>query len=486
VYESGRRGGFGLRVFAVWTAAVALAALQCGCSVGEQELSQTSTSQPSKKAASPAAMEKIRAGVREANLIVIVLDAARADRFGTYGYHRDTTTSIDALFAESIVFEQAYTQAPNTKASVASLFTSQSPTTHGVIGMTVALPPSTPTLVEALSENGFRTVCFSANPFLSSEFGFERGFDEFQEIFREVGLGENELGRVPAELLGRAAIEWLEEHAEERFFAYLHFLEPHDPYTPPEPFASRYQGDTRLTKMMAAYDGNLAYVDSVVGEVLLALERLGLVGNSVVVLMSDHGEAFGEHGRLGHSDTIYEETARIPLAMYLPEACGVAPGRRSGIISTIDLMPTLLDMFGMEPPPTMQGGSELGLLASEGSGQRRYAIGRSRGRDKTGGLKRPEEVVYALIAERHTFMLGNKGKRVELYDRDRDPGQRDNIAEQNEKLVAELLRSFEEWAATQPTRPVVLPGGEVRAAQSPEVEMSDRTRDHLEALGYLK
>jgi len=486
MYESGRRGGAGLRVFAVWIAAVALAGLQCGCSGGKRETSPPSTSRPTKRAASPAAMEKIRAGAEETNLIVIVLDAARADHCGAYGYQRDTTPNIDALFAESIVFEQAYTQAPNTKASIASLFTSQSPTTHGVIGMTVALPPSTPTLPQVLSENGFRTVCLSANPFLSSEFGFERGFDEFQDVFREVNLPANELGSVPAELLGKAATSWFQEHAEERFFVYLHFLEPHDPYTPPEPFASRYRGDTRLTKMMAAYDGNLAYVDSVVGEVLSALERLGLVDKSVIVLMSDHGEAFGEHGRLLHSDTIYEETAHIPLAIYLREACGVAPGQRSGIISTIDLMPTLLDMFRIEPPPTMQGRSELGLLASEGSGQRRYAVGRSRGLDNSGGVKRPEEVIYALNTEQHTLMLGNKGERVELYDRERDPGQKENIADENEKLVAEIMGSFEEWAETQPTRPVVLPGGEVRAAQSPEVEMSDRTRDHLKALGYLK
>jgi len=481
MHDSGRRGGFGLRVLAVWIGAVALAALQCGCS-GEKQ----GTSRPPKRAASPAAMEKIRAGVGEANLIVIVLDAARADHFGAYGYQRDTTTNIDALFAESIVFEQAYTQAPNTKASVASLLTSQPPTTHGAIGIKVALPPSMPTLPQVLSENGFHAVGFSANPFLSAEFGFERGFDEFQEVFREVNVRPNRKGHVPAELLGKAATSWFQEHAAERFFAYLHFLEPHDPYTPPAPFDSRYRGLTRIPNMIAAYDGNLAYVDSVVGEVLSALERLGLVENSVVVLMSDHGEAFGEHGRFGHSDTIYEETAHIPLAIHLPEACGVASGRRSGIISTIDLMPTLLDMFGIDPPPTMQGRSELGLLASEGSGQRRYAVGRSRGRDKTGGLERPEEVIFALIAERYTLMLGDTGKRVELYDRERDPGQKDNIAEESEKLVAELMGSFEEWAETQPTRPVVLPGGEVRAAQSPEVEMSDRTREHLKALGYLK
>ncbi|HUU53496.1 MAG TPA: sulfatase-like hydrolase/transferase, partial [Armatimonadota bacterium] len=126
MHEARRRGGFGPRVFAVWIAVVALAGLQCGCSGGKQETSQPSTSQPSKRAASPAAMEKIRAGVEGASLIVIVLDAARADHFGAYGYQRDTTKNIDALFAESIVFEQAYTEASNTKASVASFLTSQS------------------------------------------------------------------------------------------------------------------------------------------------------------------------------------------------------------------------------------------------------------------------------------------------------------------------------------------------------------------------
>ena len=470
-----------------WRAAVlvacgaALAMLVCGCADGKRE-----GSAPASRLSSGPGADRVRVGARGANLIIVVLDAARADHFGAYGYQRDTTPNADALFADSIVFEEAYCLAPNTKASVASLFTAQFPDTHGVVGMFVALSPEVPTLAEVLKENGFRTVCFSANPFLSLEFGFERGFDEFHEIFRQVNLKANELGQVPAELLGQAATSWFQEHGEERFFAYLHFLEPHNPYAPPEPFADRYRGDTRHETLIAAYDGNLAYVDTVVGEVLSALERLGLVENSVIVLMSDHGEAFGEHGRFYHADTVYQETARVPLAVRLPSACGAKPESRSEIIPIVDLMPTMLDLLGVAFPASMQGRNRLGLLAGEEEAEPFYAVSRSRGRDGTGGVERPEEVVYALTTPQYTLMLGNKGKRVELYDRESDPGQRRNIASERQEVTATLRGQFEDWAKMQRARPVVLRGGEVLVSEERRAEPSDRTKEHLKALGYLK
>ncbi len=479
-----RSGGSGVvvRRVAVWTAAaVVLSALACGCSRGGR-----GSFEPAERAASSPAVERLRAGAADANLIIIVLDAARADHLGIYGYGRDTTPNVDEFFGDSIVFEEAYCQAPNTKASVTSLFTSQFPDTHGVIGMLVALPSEVPVLAETLETSGFRTVCFSANPFVSSEFGFERGFDEFYEIFREVGLRANELGQVPAELLGKAAAAWFQEHGEERFFAYLHFLEPHQPYAPPEPFRSKYRGRRGRERLMAFYDGNLAYGDSVVGEVLSELERLGLLEKSLVVFLSDHGEVFGEHGWFNHAYTVYQGAIRVPLAVRLPAACGAEPQRRSEIISITDLMPTLLDLLGAGLPATMQGRSWLGLLAGESEAEPRYAVSRSRGTDESGGLQRPEEVTYALTAPRYTLILGNRGKRVELYDRESDPGQRRNIASQRRQLAEDLHQDFEEWARGQRGRPVVLRGGRVFASEERVVEMGERTRERLKALGYLK
>ncbi len=460
---------------------VAIAVLACGCG-GREE----GPAAPAKRAPRSPAVDRICAGAKGANLIVIVLDAARADHFGLHGYHRDTTPEIDGLLARSIVFEKAYCQAPNTKASVTSLFTSLFPDTHGVIGMFVAVPAEVPTLAEALKADGYRTVCFSANPFLSSEFGFGRGFDEFHEIFREVDLEANQFGEVPAELLGKAAVSWFQEHRDERFYAYLHFLEPHAPYTPPEPFRSKYEGGSRVEQMMAFYDGNLAYADSVVGEVTAQLEQLGLLDKSVVVLLADHGEAFGEHGRFQHSDTAYEETARVPLAVRLPPACEAEPQRRSEIISIVDLMPTLLELLDVSCEAPVQGRSRLGLLAGEEEANPSYAVTRSRGTDPSGGLQHPEEVVYALTTPQYTLILGDAGQRVELYDRESDPGQQHNIAAQQVDVTRELQQQFEEWASTQTARPVVLQGGGAFVSEEPPVQPDERTREQLKALGYLK
>ena len=455
----------------------------CGCGRPPQGVYT-----PAEPAASGAEVTQVRAGAQGANLIVIALDAARADHFGVYGYARDTTPHLDRFLAESIIFEDAHSQAPNTKASVSSLLTSQFPDTHGVVGMYVALPSELSVLPEVLRAQGFRTVCFSANPFLSSSFAFGRGFDEFHEVFRDVHLDVNQLGRVPAELVAARASDWFREHQDERFFAYLHFLEPHDPYEPPEPFLSRYvsEGESEADRLMAHYDGNLAYADSVVGSLLAEIEELGLMERSVIVFLADHGEAFGEHGYFGHTGSVYTETTRVPLAFRLPPASGIEAGRLSMMVSVVDVMPTALDVLGLPFPPTMQGRSLLALLARLPAEQPTYAVSRSRGCDETGGVERPEEVTYALTTSQYTLLLGGLGKRVEVYDRVRDPGQRNNIARLEEDVTRQLLRQFEAWGHTQRVRPVVLPGGEVLVAQEQMVTPEARTQEHLKALGYLK
>jgi len=409
-------------VFGAWTLA--------GCGGHEQP-----PSGPPVQMESRATVEGMQAGAESANLIIVLIDAARADHFGAFGYERDTTPNADRLFARSVVFGEAYAQAPNTKASIASLFTSQFPDTHGVIGMHVAVPSDVPTLAELLNQSGFHTAAFSANPFLSSDFGFARGFDEFYEVFREVGLVPNRLGCVPADLMVEKAVPWFREHSKQRFFAYLHFLEPHKPYAPPPPFNTRYGGNSEIARLTALYDGNLAYVDDAVGRLLKEIQDMGLFENSVVVFLADHGEALGEHGHFGHVECVYEPTIRIR--------------------------------------------GEEGLKG-------RYAVSRSRGTDTTGGARNAREVIYAVTARHHTLIVGDLGNRIELYDREADPEQLNNIAEERADLVAELQGRFEEWAEGQRGRPVVLPGGKAFVSHAPRVEMGEQMRKQLEALGYLE
>lgn len=470
--------------FAVLCAALTLG-LHCGCGDGGPAARESAPPGPSSSA-----VERLREGARSANVIIILLDAARADHFGFLGYQRDTTPNADALFAESIVFDHAYCQVPDTKASVTSLLTAQYPSTHRVWGMVKSLPPDTTTLGEALQRGGLRTACFSANPHLSPEFGLDRGFDDFQEIFLQARLSETATGgAVPAELVAGAAAEWFARRKEERFFAYLHFLEPHKPYAAPEPFLTKYRSEAEETSaedQVALYDGTLSYVDHVVGQLLAELRRLGLLDTSIVILMADHGEAFGEHGEFGHVTTAYEEAIHIPLAIRLPSACGAQPAVRSEIISVTDLMPTILDLLGIPIPASAQGASRIRLLAGETEPQPAIAISRSRGRDPTGGLRQPEQVIYAVTAPRYTLLIGDQGRRLELYDRDSDPGQKNNLIEKSPEVAADLHRRFEQWAEGQATRPVVLGGEEADAPDAPTAELSERTREHLKALGYLK
>lgn len=237
---------------------------------------------------------------------------------------------------------------------------------------------------------------------------------------------------------------------------------------------------------MAAYDGNLAYADHAAGQVLDAISRLDLQEQSVIVFLSDHGEAFKEHGCWRHTTTVYQEMIYVPLAFCLPARCGVAPALRHEVISLADVMPTLIDIFGFPTPNTMQGRSRAGLLVGEAESGPSYAVTRSRGLDRMGGAHRPEQVSYALTTPRYTLILGKQGQSIKLYDRESDPGEKEDIAEDHPEIVAELRQQFEEWAATQRGRPIVLAGGRVYLSDSAGVEMDERTRRHLKSLGYLK
>lgn len=473
-----RRAGFVVLLLAV--------TLLGGCSHG---LQTPRFARPSESVAPQTpAVRRLRAGAADANLVIIVADAARADHFGAFGYERNTTPHLDSFFGEGILFTEAYATAPNTKASIASLFTAQFPDCHGVLGQTTGLDPEGATLAERMKAAGCTTVGFSANPYLSASFGFARGFDVFYEVFRKVDLKPQMAGRVDGALLVEAALDWLRAHREDRFFAYLHFLEPHFPYTPPSAFRQRL-GDREASPdsdEMLAYDANLAYFDHLAGQLLEEMDQLGLLDNSVVVFLSDHGEAFGEHGFYRHEKTVYQEMIRVPVAFRLPSSCRAPSRERAEMFPLTDVMPTLLDLLQVAPPDTMQGRSRLRLLAGEEEPEPAFAVSRSRGEDYTGGVEHLDEVSYALRDPDYTLLLGARGRRVELYHRHTDPAERRNIAQEQPRVVKRLHRQFRSWAATQRARPPVLRGGTVFISETKRVALDDKTRQHLRDLGYLK
>jgi len=326
---------------------------------------------------------------RRLNLILILVDTLRADHLGYQGYSRATSPRLDSLAEDSVVFLRHTGHASRTGPSVATLFTGLHSRSHGVVNPLShfdakgTLDASRLTLAEILSEEGYRCAGFTANLNVSERFGFSQGF-EFYQL----------LGWQKAEVLNRAALAWIEgwtAEAEPRspFCLYLHYVDPHSPYEAPAPFVKNFAspdyrgpitgshsqldemvagrlelGDADLAQLRALYDAEISYLDSQIGALLLALEVEGLLDESLVVFVADHGEEFLDHDSVLHGYTLYEEQLRIPLMIRHPEL----PARRVSRLSRqVDVLPTLLELLGIAIPEPLQGESLATLMKAEQS-----------------------------------------------------------------------------------------------------------------------
>jgi arylsulfatase A-like enzyme len=309
-------------------------------------------------------------GQRPKHLVLITVDTLRADRIGVYGYPEARTPAIDALAHESIRFDRAYSHASLTKPAVASLLTGKLADEHGVYHNQGKLNPEVRTLAELLSDQGFATAAFIGNYILRRGHGLERGFASYTTEFISMEL-KRPIPENPAAALVDDALEWAAEQApDQRLFLWLHFLEPHGPYTPsdfdrppiipgeatlPESRSQsgrdaipRYQwlGHGRLSEYLLRYDGEIADVDRHVETLLQGLRENGILDDSVVVFTSDHGEAFGEDGLYcAHGEGLDEVQLRVPLLLRIP---GESPAVREDRVRLIDVMPTLLESLGLE------------------------------------------------------------------------------------------------------------------------------------------
>ncbi|MEN8163832.1 MAG: sulfatase, partial [Acidobacteriota bacterium] len=296
------------------------------------------------------------------NVIIYLVDALRADRLGCYGYQRPTSPRLDGFAAEGILFTNAIAQSSWTKASVASIFTGVWPPAHGANGPEDILPEGLPTLTERLAEAGYQTAAVIANAYVNRPFGFARGFDHF--TFLPDGEGSSEA-------INDSIVQWLDQNPEEPFFLYVHTIDPHAPYEAPEPFQSRFAADVTDTAVGQVetvrglvrgtveptpelardlnnlYDAEVAHNDAGFGSFLDTLTARGLYENTVILFVSDHGEAFGEHGTWTHGIDLYSEVLHVPLVLRLPG--GRLGGRRvDRVAQHIDILPTVLRLTGVE------------------------------------------------------------------------------------------------------------------------------------------
>jgi arylsulfatase A-like enzyme len=429
--------------------------------------------------------EPLRKRLERASVVFVILDAARAGQFGAYGYPRRTTPEIDRLAAEGVVFETATTPGVYTLGAMSSIWTSQHPDRHhSEVSFSARLPKDRLTLAELLGARGIASAGFVANAVAGASFGFERGFGEFREIYKDYGSG--------AAGFVKAVPPWIETNRARRFFLYLHFREPHFPYDPPPPFDTAFgpegpiakpsradaafftelnQGRRRpaegeIEHLVRLYDGNLAYADRQLGRLRESLEASGVWERCVVIVTADHGEGLFEHGWIGHNVQLYEESVRVPLILRLPG--GPRGVRVAGLVDLLDVAPTVADVFGV----LGQGGS---AEAFEGRSLLPMIAGAP---GKPALLSRTvwDRPRYALRDRDHKFLYDTRTGQEEMYELAADPGERVNLAARRPVRAAFYRQALHHWISGLGRR--ARPAGE-------EATLTREQCENLKALGYL-
>ncbi len=293
--------------------------------------------------------------VKDPNLIIIIVDTLRADHLGCYGYSKISTEHIDRIAEEGLLFSEAVCQVPLTFPSHCSIFTGRHPTAHGVRHNGLfKLKQDEITFAEVLKENGFETGAFIASYVLNSGFGLEQGFDQYYDIRANLkGVSEQKSMqeiRSPervAEEVNADFFKWIGRMKGKRFFAWVHYYDPHYPYSPPDNTGKKIEGDD-------PYDREISYADQCIGDLMKKLRDLNVLDRSILLFASDHGEALGEHSELAHGIFVYDCSVRIPLILRAPWI--VKGGERfDGLFETVDIMPTLLGLLNIEIPSSVQG-----------------------------------------------------------------------------------------------------------------------------------
>ena len=392
---------------------------------------------------------------RGANVILITLDTTRADHIGAYGYPGAQTPRIDALAREGILFEHCITPSAYTMPSHASIMTGLYPPAHGVrLNGDAALGDAQTTLAETLSAAGYRTGAFVGAFVLDGRWGLRQGFDHYDDHFQLGPDQRLDLAKVqrPANEVVDAALQWLGNDRSKPFFTWMHFYDAHTPYEPPEPFRSQFNGKGSH----AMYDGEIAFADSQVGRILDWLKKEKLDDDTVVIVTADHGEGLGSHGEGEHGYYIYDYAVRVPLIIRGP---GVPNGRVSSQVRTIDIFPTVRDLVAGKEPAIFRTSSE---------DQPRYAYSES----MAIRLQYGWSALYSLRTNTHKFI---DAPRSELYDLASDPGERNNVLDEQRRVVLRLRQELQE----------IRKASEKLAPKSQEANLDQETLSKLASLGYI-
>ncbi len=430
------------------------------------------------------------------NVVLVTIDTLRADHLGIYGYKRDTSPKIDAFARGAFVFDAAYTYWPKTRASMIMMLTGRRPSQNGYSKTHAVLLDFNATLAGVLKAAGYATAAFVDNANVAAQHGYAKGFDSYFEAWERADL-ETEMDRSRA--ITDGGIATIRGASPDRpYFLWLHYVNPHTPYTPPPPFDRRFldaeaeggrelqaakgfrggiheklavAGRRGLGYYVAQYDGEIAAVDQEVGRLLDALREKDGLAKTAVMVTSDHGESLGEHEYyFDHGENLFEPSLRIPLILKVP---GMKLGRSSAFASTLDVLPTLLDAVKVSYPPELAGASLLPELAGGGKGGRARLFAQN-DYNLRGSFDRRYKLVATPVGDNDQWAL---------YDRQADPGETKNVRQQRlpdfRTQRRELDLYFEamdrEWVATR----------RLVAGKAGEGRMTKEACEQLKALNYI-
>lgn len=393
------------------------------------------------------------------NVLIVTIDTLRADHVGCYGYKQVRTPNIDSLAADGVLFEQAFTPVPITLPSHTVIFTGTYPMLNGMHDFSGnRVSASQATLASILKENGYTTGAVVASAVLDSRFGLNRGFDFYYDHFDFNRLLEANLDSMerPANVVADEALRWLEQHYQKRFLLWVHLYDPHHPYRPPAPYSETYK--THL------YDGEIAFADAQLGRILSFLKKKAVYGRTLIVLLADHGEGLGDHGEKTHGFFIYNSTLHVPLIVKLPGAG--AHRQVAQAVSTVDVLPTILDELRIPVPKAVQGHTlAAALVGRTAEGSAIYSESfLPRLHFNWSELRGLQDQSYKFI----------DGPKPELYDLSSDPGELHNLYA-TKPAVSQELQSRLGSVVTRYTQ------GQGMAEKTP---LDPALAERLRALGY--
>jgi len=403
-------------------------------------------------------------GQAKPNVVLITIDTLRADYLGCYGNRRVETPNLDALAAAGTLFERAYCQAPMTPPSHAAILTGTYPSTNGVLDFTSnGLRPGFPTLASLLKKAGYQTAAFVSSYVLESGWGLDQGFDLYYDHFDLTsfqGVNPGSVQRKAGETID-LVVDWLGRQAQSPYFLWVHLYDPHHDYNPPEPFHSKYSSDL--------YGGEVAYTDHELGRFFGTLKRRGEYDSSLIVVVSDHGEALGEHSEYEHGFFLYQPTLKIPLIIKPPKTADVSLRRFKDNVASVDIAPTILQLAQVsgDRQIPMQGRGLLGPMLGRPGAAASMPYAETLYPRSTFGWSD----LTAWVEGRFKYI---EAPRPELYDLEADPQEKANLYDRQRALADGLRQKLGQFRQRITASTAAAPSG----ADPAKVE-------GLRALGYL-